>query len=174
KKTGYDCSIGKLSGSILRLIKEGFLEVRGTGPHRIVNFVPKVEAWKRLMSANLKKTHQIVPGNYALEKMNLPFSGESALSKFSQLAEPRLPVFAVTNQQFLKIRATGKPIGDFGEPRLLYDVRKEDPELFSIKDAVNPIEIYMDLKNDPDERIQIALEEMLEMYGLSEVANAKG
>ncbi|MCB0379394.1 MAG: hypothetical protein KDD33_12950 [Bdellovibrionales bacterium] len=167
----YHCSMGKLSGSILKLIHMGFLEIRGQGPNRIVNFLPKQNVWLTLSQCHLKKLHTLVAGEEYLKGMDTIWGGESALSIHTNLVNPKIETYAITNKQFFEIKRNGDAVGNFGQPTIYYDIRKEDPWLFSINDALNPIELYFDFQHSPDERVQIALSELLNPFGLEVIKN---
>lgn len=91
---------------------------------------------------------------------------ESALSEFSDLNAPKALTIATTPTVNREMRSNAIPYGDFGGPGVYIQVWKEDPRLFAIDNNINPIELYLSMRDNPDERIQIALQAMLSRYEL--------
>ncbi len=98
-------------------------------------------------------------------------AGESGLSQHSALAEPNLVTKALALANYNTMNKTTKEqyLADSGAPRAVLQLWKEDPKLFSYSDenTINPIELYFSMREHHDERIQMALEEMLSKLGLA-------
>ncbi len=169
KRHDYRCSQGKLSNSINRLLMSGFLTSHGSGPNRKLNFINRSEVWQKLNENTYQGSTRIIPAEFITQDLDLPLSNESALAKYTNLGYPAKPIYAVTNKQLQEIQAEGNAFGDFGNPLFYFDVRKEDPRLFSINGALNPIEVFMDMKDNGDERIQIELSKMLREFNLEDL-----
>lgn len=165
KKHQYECSLGKLSQTVNGLIDKGLLEKTGSGPHRRLFFKMKQETWENLNTLGLKLTHKTMKG-VAVKMGAHVYAGETALAQFSNLAKPNQETFAVTSEELKQIRDQVKNRDTANEGMVFYEVRKEDPRLFSMKDYLNPIEVYFSLRDHPDERIQISLKQMLKAFNL--------
>lgn len=165
-KHGGRYSKSKLSNSVNHLLELDYMDTEGHGPHKVFTFKAKEEVWSRLQKASLKAFSKSVECYYLVEGDYI-FSGESALAHYSNLADPRIKYLAVTNNEFLQMESQGKSYSDFSRPLVICDIFKEPPGLFANKgEFINQVELYFLLKSHQDERIQIALEEMLSQIGL--------
>ena len=95
-------------------------------------------------------------------------AGEAALAGYSLLAEPGEPVFAVGrgDWKFLARTVERVPVPESSTCQL--QVWRYEPELLAREGAVDPFSLYLSLKDEPDERVQIALEEMMEAAWLKD------
>lgn len=89
-------------------------------------------------------------------------AGESALSVGSLLASPNEPVFAVDANTW---KSTAKniqiiPIKDVGT--CLIQVWRYDPKPYACDNKVDDFSLYLSLRQHHDERVNIALDELLE------------
>ena len=96
------------------------------------------------------------------------WAGETALARYSLLAEPGEPVLALG-------RETWKPLADkleqvpIPEPDTCQvQIWRYDPGLLAHKDRVDPFSLYLSLREEPDERVQLALEQLMEVAAWSE------
>lgn len=90
-------------------------------------------------------------------------SGLSALSHFSFLSPPLLPVFAIgLNQwsEYKKLPIEELPSDDGALLEL--EIWNYDPALFASEGFVDRFSLYLSLKNEKDERVELAVEEMME------------
>lgn len=102
-----------------------------------------------------------------IEERRLPkntriVAGEIALAKLSMLVPPREPVYALGRTSWKKIATNTEkiPVEDAGTCQV--QLWRYDPALFSIEGKVDPFSLYLSLKDEADERLQSALEEMME------------
>jgi hypothetical protein len=164
-KNNYQCGRSKLSLAINKLIKLGYLDVKGSGPHRLVMFKNMDEVWELLQDQIVKRFHKTVKGYY-MDDVDHIISGETALAHYSDLVEPKLRYIALTNKELKALEDNGQPIGHFGEPIFMFDVLKEPAKLFAMENKyINPIELYFLLKGESDERVQLSIEQMLKDIG---------
>lgn len=160
EKNNYKCSKAKLAQAINHLIDLEFMDAKGTGPNRLVIFRGRQEVWAKLKETPLKSFSKSIESYYMIDD-DFIYSGETALAYCSDLAEPKIKHIAVTNQEFQKIQK-GVPVGDFGNPLYVCDVLKESPSLFAKNNKfLNPVELYFLMRSNSDERVQIALDQML-------------
>lgn len=90
-------------------------------------------------------------------------AGLSALSHFSQLAPPFLPVFAVGYNQWVELQQSGLeglPVSEGASSEL--EIWNYNPELFARDGVIDPFSLFLCLEASGDERIESALEEMME------------
>jgi hypothetical protein len=90
-------------------------------------------------------------------------AGLSALSHFSQLSPPALPVFAIGPTQWellkqTKVEETPSPEEALAE----LEIWNYNPELFAQDGLVDPISLYYSLQENQDERVSLCLEQMME------------
>lgn len=96
---------------------------------------------------------------------SMPLSGETALAKYSMINPSIINVVAID-------KTVGKNYGfeqideRWEEDKQLIRVElwKYNPELFAKDGVVDPVSLYMSMKDIADERIEAALAEMLEEY----------
>jgi len=93
-------------------------------------------------------------------------AGLTALSEKTDMASPSRPVFAVEDKVLRKVLT---------EEQLEISLLEEDasavleawfyaPQIISAEAQVDPFSLYLSLKDDPDERVQMALDQLLEEW----------
>jgi len=96
------------------------------------------------------------------------WAGETALARYSLLTEPGEPVLALGRETWKPLagKVERVPIPEPGTCQV--QIWRYDPELLARKDRVDPFSLYLSLREEPDERVQLALEEMMEVEAWSE------
>lgn len=90
-------------------------------------------------------------------------AGLSALSHFSQLAPPSIPVFAIGAKQWNYYKKSGvEELPTSDEASLALEIWSYNPELFAKNGFVDIFSLYLSLEVEGDERVESALEEMME------------
>lgn len=120
--------------------------------------------WERalpMLSSPVKHRQYIhLPGN---KRIGIK-AGLTALAHYSMLAAPPVPVVSVTSEQWSSIDddanvASAEP----NDPKATeVEVWSYDPALFAKKNVVDRLSLFLSLKDNEDERVESALEEMLE------------
>lgn len=89
-------------------------------------------------------------------------AGQTALAELSLLAPPGEPVYAVDRRAWKKIAETAEtvPVEDEGTCRV--QVWRYDPALCAGHGRVDPFSLFLNLREEKDERVEAALEEMME------------
>lgn len=90
-------------------------------------------------------------------------AGLSALDEYSTLNPPEIPVYATSTDNWITWKASGLevlPISEGASSEL--EIWHYNPELFTAKNVVDPFSLYLSLKDSRNERIETALEEMME------------
>ena len=132
-------------------------------------FQARDEVWDRLKETPLKNIYKSF--RLAEEKAGTNWieSGESALSFYSDLATPEHACFALSSSHWKSLAHGLSVVNPYTEQgKVCLHVFKEDPELFAYQNKyLNPIELYFLLSSEEDERIQIALAQMLADYDLT-------
>lgn len=93
------------------------------------------------------------------------FAGESALARLSVLNEPQQPVIAITSEAAQQARQDGI----FFEPKELADavavqIWRYIPTVLAKEKIVDPLSLWLSLKDNPDDRIQMALDDIEENF----------
>lgn len=166
---GFRISMGKLGASLKELSENQLLLVQGSGPQKHYICHSRELTWDTLQKAKFSTFFHSFKTNYLPKEHHLfVYSGETALSTYSNLASPHDQTIAITTQNFKSIykeQAQHKNL-DL-ENQNTVQVWKENPALFSIDGVMNPIELYFSLVSHPDERVQKSLTEMLFQQGLT-------
>lgn len=122
---------------------------------------------KSLWSKALPFMRNPVRETVHIEETLLPLNmrvaaGETALATQSMLAPPREPVYALGRDNWKQIADVVEqiPVADEGTSRV--QLWRYDPALFSTAGRVDPFSLYLCLKDEMDERVQSALEELME------------
>lgn len=100
-----------------------------------------------------------IPEEYRL------LAGESALSEMSALVAPQTATYAVSREKWKRIERKAIPSLEMSEPDTCeVQVWRYDPELFSDERCVDVFSLYLSMENIQDERVQMALDEVLEEW----------
>ena len=93
-----------------------------------------------------------------------PAAGLTALAHYSMLAAPENPVSAMLRNEWKRVKhvpdVTIAPRREPGATEI--EVWSYDPNLFARDGVVDRLSLYLSLRDDEDERVQAALEEMME------------
>ena len=90
-------------------------------------------------------------------------SSYNALAEYSTLSKEDQNVYAIDQNSYLrkvKEQAIIENIYQEGDQRL--EVWNYDPALLAKDEYVDPFSLYLIFQDNPDERVQIALEDMME------------
>jgi hypothetical protein len=154
-----------LSRAFDELESAELLESSSAGRSRQLRFVyPKHETWNRaqpLLRSPVKHLHYIQGGVGDLQNLA---AGLSALAARSMLTEPLHPVIAVSRKNWVAACQHGAieqiPMRDAGTVDV--EVWSYSPHILSANTIVDPLSLYLSLHDEADERVDSALEEMLE------------
>lgn len=102
-----------------------------------------------------------------IEEKKLPLdiritAGETALAQQSMLAPPREQIYAMGRENWKNIATDVEAIPVEDEGTCLVQLWRYDPALFAIENVVDPFSLYLSLKDSVDERVQSALDEIME------------
>ncbi|MBI4578626.1 MAG: hypothetical protein HY718_02935 [Planctomycetes bacterium] len=135
------------------------------GRERCVVFsAPKRELWLKaqpFLRSPVRRRHHVrtsyVPGPGVR-------AGLTALAQYTMLAEPARPVFAVRGREWARIRPHHEAhLVPAQEPQATeIEIWSYDPSLFAENGLADRLSLYLSLKGSQDERVEAALEEMLE------------
>ena len=124
---------------------------------KFVHFKERKELWKYLNKNISSPVREVMYVNQ--KKTTLPFSGITALAKKSMLTEDEMPTFAVNKKTFNNIYFQKDAVLEaFATSKL--EIWDREPLLLE-KNIINALDIYLVLKGDADDRVQIELKKLL-------------
>lgn len=135
--------------------KECYMNLQGAG----------LEAFEKAKPYLISPVQRVITVAGDPEIGNRPFSGESALAKHTMLNDPVIPVYAVKKSGISPEEVTEVDIRwEPGINAVRLELWKYDPCLFMQNGTVDPVSLAMSFENNADERIEGAIEELLEGY----------
>ncbi|KOF17220.1 hypothetical protein AC244_18650 [Ensifer adhaerens] len=159
--------LSKMSASRIadELVAAGIAEDSRVGRERMLTLPNGTELWETALPYLTSPVRQSffvslddVPSERRLQ------AGETGLAAKTMLAPPTIPTFA-TGRDFandLQSRALNNV--DDGDEVCLVEKWKYDPRTTADGNVVDRFSLYLSLRDRPDERIQITLEELMEQY----------
>ena len=122
------------------------------------------ELWERVLpvlSSPVKKTHWLrweQPGHPAL------IAGLTALSRRTDISDDRLPTFALPSATFQANLEDGLYRGCHGpeEANIRMESWSYHPQLLGDSVSVDPLSLYLSLRDSPDDRVQQQLERLIQ------------
>jgi DNA-binding transcriptional ArsR family regulator len=157
-----------LSRAVRELTATGIvkLERRGRDRHLTTDRGPQ-EVWeqaKPLLRSPVKRTVWARPTTKWVPP-KIRIAGMSALAQLSLLAEPVMPVYAVSPVQ---LKAAMKAdVEELMEPRegcCEWQLWNYSPELLANSRTVDPLSLTLSLQHETDERVQMALDELRKQF----------
>jgi len=95
---------------------------------------------------------------------DLLIGGISALASYSNLSKDRQPTYVINTELYKQLQRNHNLIDEnirYGQ--IAVEILKYDPKILVInKNIVDPISLYLSLQENEDERIQQALEQMMD------------
>ncbi|MBF0106762.1 MAG: hypothetical protein HQM16_15730 [Deltaproteobacteria bacterium] len=140
--------------------------------HLFLQFYPKAQTWEELRHREIKPFFKTIEASFRLRQKKYILSGETALANFSDLSSPEQDHIAISSKEFAALEQDQKK-EDANQKKIVFEIFKEAPHLFAIDGYLNPVEIYLTLKNYPDERGQLSLKQMLKKFQLSVIEKKK-
>ena len=150
----------------LEAIKLGDIEKRGRKTHIHFRFKGK-EFWDAALPFMISPVKRTISLGHEYEKYDgMTTSGYSALSQNTMINPPLHSVKAMSLTEF---NTRGKSVGweilpDEVSEKMELQLWRYNPALFTDSDQVDPLSLVLSLRDDPDERIEAALEGLLEGF----------
>ena len=153
-----------LSRAVKELIATGLATATTVGRARSLHMADSASAmWeqaKPFMRNPVKRRVWVLPANTG-ESITYCVAGESALARYSMLAEPKFPEYALTAEQWKTAQAAGAR--ELHEPiagAQAWQLWRYNPAPLAYGQAVDPLSLSLSLQMHTDDRVQIALTEM--------------
>ncbi len=165
KRLGYTkMTIGRAFGEIEAA---GLAAVRQAGRSKRLSFAAAgKDLWRAALPALRSPVKAVAEHPMPVERLNLFLSGLSALSDYTDLAPPEKPTFAAWASEATGTipPRKGGPSRPDGEPaeQVLLERWTYDPAILGEDRRVDRLSLYLSLHGTPDERVEKALDELLE------------
>jgi hypothetical protein len=159
-----------ITKAIDNLIYHELCKVEGTKEKYIKFAKDRIELWNYALPLMVNPVLKTVYVDKKPEGLFLLQSNESALSEYSEMNPSRQKYYAIERVKFYNLFKNGQLINPNGsEGEFCLEVWKYNPEkladkLFNDDSVVDPLSLYLSLKESHDERIEMALESIIEKY----------
>ena len=154
-----------LNRALAELVSRKLLYTQGGATRKIYKTINRKELWEKgkqfLFNPVEKKYYCRLEDN----KQDLFISNEYALSILgNEIVEPSIKTYAVSNEQLKNINEKDflNKYDLYTDDYMILEQFKYNPAFVSKSDTIDIISLYAQLKDDDDQRIQIALEELME------------
>ncbi|MGX8850322.1 hypothetical protein [Amedibacillus sp. YH-ame10] len=156
-----------LNRALAELVSRKLLYTEGNTTRKIYKTMDRKTMWKNGKKYLFNPVEKIFFCKYSLDCSDMFASNETALAKLgTSLNEPSVGFLATTSEKIKRMGNTcfiNKYDIDSKE-YLLIEQFKYNPGFLSTTHYIDVISLYAELRDSEDERIQIALEELLEEY----------
>ncbi len=137
------------------LVNKNIIEFKGTKQKNVFFLTKGKMLWEKCLPLMTSPIKRVI---YTDTKFDgCIFSGETAMGDYTMLAEPVTPTLAVS----VKLAKENVMVcnKDFGDYRV--EVWKYNPSLLTKNNTVDKLSLYLSLRNNEDERVQIELDNMI-------------
>ncbi|SDE95887.1 hypothetical protein SAMN05444679_1451 [Variovorax sp. CF079] len=161
-------ALGYTPMTLSRVVKEltaaGLASVHAVGRVRLLRMEgPPEQVWERakpVLRTPVRQTVWVAPES-VLANVHGRLAGLSALARYSMLAEPQWPVYAMTGSDWKAtteagIRELPEPVAGAQE----WQLWSYSPALLPNAATVDPLSLTLSLRDNTDDRIQLALDEL--------------
>lgn len=158
-----DCTAASVSQAVKALEASTLVRSEARGRARAFALAdPAATVWQRAQSLlrtpvlqRLRILQADLPSNVALR------GGESALAAQTDLAAPNESVYAIASRQWPKqVDARHIPTPDAGT--CVVELWRYPPEATAAQGMVDPLSLFLSLYDSKDERVQLALQDLME------------
>jgi len=155
-----------MSRGLDELTAEGLFREQTEWRERIVQFDGgRKELWdavKDRMKSPIKKKYDVLLPS-AIVKTQLIAAGVSALSRYNMAAQPFNPVYAVSGKTWKSLSSMDRFIElESSEPdSVVIEVWKYNPEVFSKKNLIDPVSLYLSMVESAGDDVGVALEKLI-------------
>lgn len=143
-------------------------EISRKGKERTLFFSgDRQSLWERVkpfLRSPVKKKVLIKIRQEKMSTISRVISGLNALAHYSSLNKEKLSIFAMDHRQFPELLQSSsvRIVKHLEEAELELELWYYNPEIFSEDGVADPFSVYLSLQEGVDERIEFALEEMME------------
>lgn len=151
--------------ALMELVERKLLYTEGNNTRKIYKTIDKKAFWENGKKFLFNPVEKVFYANVGLERRGLFISGETALARLgTSLNEASFGFYAATSEKIKDIDKKWfiNKHDIVTEEYLVIEQFKYNPRFLSDSCYIDIISLYAQLKDSEDERIQIALEELLE------------
>ena len=151
----FDVSYATANKSLRWLVSKDLIKLEGTKTKTVQIDLSNRELWNKALPMLVSPIERLYYTDAILEGQQI--SGVNALASYTMLNEESRQCWAVTKKELKTLAvATDK---QFGENEI--QVWKYNPKMLSTEGVVDKLSLYLSLKDNDDERIQIELERLI-------------
>ena len=155
-----------VSRALNSLSEQKLCKLKKKEKNKFVHFEEITELWhdaKSFLSSSIK---MIIYAIKIPKDVKGIISGISALSEQTMLADDNVKTIAISMKQLKLFECADFLATHPDEASYKVEVWDRDPKYTSRDGMVDPVSLYLNFKIDPDDRVQIALKEMLKKHNL--------
>lgn len=160
--------LGYTAMSMSRAVKElegnELVRAKPQGRERVVQLADSPQAlWQKaqpLLRSPVRETVRVMAADIA--QWSLPWAGESALAEYSLLGPPAEPVYAMASRAWRRLGQGLELIPVQDDGTCLVELWRYPPEASARDGCVDRLSLDLSLRDHTDERVEQAVEEMLE------------
>ncbi len=161
-------SIMTMSRAFDELAAVGLARIERRGRRKLLSFCSEgrllIDASKTLLIRPERRLDHV---RWLKRPPGFPLAGEHALARFSDLSPPAAPpVYAVTPKQICDLLAAGwaeQREADYDSDGALA-IWRYDPGILARNQIVDPLSLFAQFWDDPDERLSMAVDQLLEQW----------
>lgn len=162
-------SLGYTAMTMTRALDEleeaGLGKIAMEGRERVLRFDQnKKKLWENSLETLRSPVKKRLWVKHSLKNKFGIKAGLSALAFYSALAQPANPVFAINGMKWKRMKDNKNiQLLDIAEPDACeLEIWRYPPELFAIDGVIDRLSLYLSMQTNDDERVESALEEMME------------
>lgn len=141
----------------------GLIEIERSNPRQIFALNgPREEVWERakpLMRTPVTKTVHVESAQL-IGREYIRIAGETALAEQTMLVHPTNAVFAIGRGDWKRVRDEFSMFPEPDHNTSVMQVWAYSPALHDSRGMVDPLSLILSLQHEPDERVQITLDEL--------------
>jgi len=140
-------------------------DIKGTKEKYLYFNIDKRELWNEALNLLANPVNKQVYVDELPQNTELYKSNEAALPVYTEIAEGNQLYYAIFKDRFYQLQREER-LKNLNEEEGNYcmEIWKYNPGILTQHDYVDPLSLYISLKENTDERIQMALEQILKTY----------
>ena len=165
KQLGY--SAMSMSRALDELEASKIAEVKRIGKERLLTFLgERQQIWQQILpQLRNPVTNTVRIFERDLQQQNVLPAGITALSNLTMLNKPAYPEYAISRDAWKVMKEIGIDQIPIEEPgTCLLQVWCYSPKALEVDGYVDPFSLYLSFQDESDERIEMALDEMMARY----------
>ncbi len=158
-----------ISNAVENLKLHGLCTTRGTKEKYISFTGNREELWKNSYHYLISPIQKILYADQLPKSIELPRAGEGALAEYSDLSDADSGSYAMSKNDYLRFKKANAFVNpNQFEGNFTLEVWKYDPMPLALGICsiytVDPLSLYITLRDKQDERVEMALDQLIEKY----------